>query len=426
LEQISQEKDKGFIYMNKKSFFYALLSIVIYEIFMGLINPTGFSLLKVSITLLVWLSVSFSIFTFIKNYQRIKNNTPIFPFYVFMIFLGWNLMNIFRGFLGENNSLETLFGNTFTSLSLLAPFSLAFSIDSSNLKTINNFSIKIVSLALVLYFILLLFSTPSDGIEINLMVEEILFGTLFLVSILPYQSRKAKFIIILGCILIFYLAIQLGNRTTLVRTAFLFLLLIVFYLYRFSNSKLILIIVLSTLLIPFYLIRISISSNQSIISQALSMTDAENVNVDTRTFIYLEVYNDLVDNDKLVIGKGSNATYYSYYFSKADGDSPMRLSVEVGILGILLKGGYIGVFLNLLLFYIAIYLAFFRSNNKLVICLGFMLLMHTQVLFIENRINYSFYYMGIWFIVGVCLSKEIRSLNDEEIYDILNFRNEIS
>jgi len=88
-------------------------------------------------------------------------------------------------------------------------------------------------------------------------------------------------------------------------------------------------------------------------------------------------------------------------------------------LGMLLKGGFISVFLNLCLLVIAIFLSFFRANNTFVTAAGFILIAHTILLFIENYYNYSGYNYAIWFFIGVCLSKEIRQMNNTEIRLIL-------
>jgi len=135
--------------------------------------------------------------------------------------------------------------------------------------------------------------------------------------------------------------------------------------------------------------------------------------------LYFEVFKDLLENNQLITGKGASGTYYSEYFRTAEGDSDTRLTVEVGLLAILLKGGLIAVFINLLILFIAIYLAFFRSKNFYVIGVGYMLFIHTIILFIENLSSFSSYNFIIWIFIGVCLSKEIRNLSNQQIKNIL-------
>jgi len=122
----------------------------------------------------------------------------------------------------------------------------------------------------------------------------------------------------------------------------------------------------------------------------------------------------------MIIGKGANGRYYSDYFSTVEGDSPIRLNIEVGFLGLLLKGGMIAVILNLMLLIIAIYHAFFKSKNIFIVSIGFILLVHTILLFVENVISYSNYNFIIWYFIGICLSQKIRMLNNNQIKVILN------
>jgi hypothetical protein len=140
---------------------------------------------------------------------------------------------------------------------------------------------------------------------------------------------------------------------------------------------------------------------------------------DTRTFLYREVFDDLMLNDQWLTGKGSGGTYFSPYFLHVGADIDRRFTAEVGIVALLLKGGLIAVFLNLSLFLIAIFLAFYRANNYYVMAVGFMLLVHVFILFAENLVSYNLYNFAVWFFVGVCLSSDIRSLNGNQIKDLL-------
>jgi hypothetical protein len=185
---------------------------------------------------------------------------------------------------------------------------------------------------------------------------------------------------------------------------------------------------LCTFLIPFYLVYTGTVTEQSFFQDArdyildtVGSTQPSQFleKADTRTFLYREVFDDLIRNDQLMFGKGSGGTYFSPYFFQVGADIDRRLTVEVGILALLVKGGLVAVFLNLSLFLIAIFLAFYRANNHYVMAVGFMLLVHVLILFVENLVAYNLYNFAVWFFVGICLSSDIRSLDDTQIKDLL-------
>jgi len=193
-----------------------------------------------------------------------------------------------------------------------------------------------------------------------------------------------------------------------------------------KNARWIPVVVLLTLFVPFYLIKTSIESKVSPFEKFLSRFEDMEMGVDTRTFLYQEVFEDLKNDNKLFTGRGSNGTYYSPYFDETGDDASHRLSVEVGILAIFLKGGFIAVALYLTILCMAIYQALFRSKNYYVFCIGLMLVVHALLLFISNPLDYSCYNMAIWFFTGVCLSKKISSLDNSEINNILIDANQLS
>lgn len=171
--------------------------------------------------------------------------------------------------------------------------------------------------------------------------------------------------------------------------------------------------------VPFYLLLQGIQTGESPFVKYRPETSNEELTDDTRTFLYREVFADLKKNNALLMGKGSNGAYYSPYFDENGEDTAYRLSPEVGILAMLLKGGAITVLLNLTILLTAIYLALFRTNNYFVLSLGFMLIIHTIILFITDYLDYSSYNVALWFFIGVCLTKPVRHLNNMEIKNFL-------
>lgn len=404
----------------------ALVTITAYEIIMTYLDPDGFSLFKVSITLLVWLSLYQSVSVFVLRYKDIKDVMPPYAFRIFMIMILWNFINIARSAADPSNSLTTLLGNQVTSLALLVPFSISFSIEKENIPTAYRYFLRLIMIAIPFYVIFLLLSGAPDEPRTNLTFQYLLYGTVFLISTIPFQDRTKNLLVLAGSAMLSLAAVHTEYRTMLIRIVLVFISIAGVFLLRRYNFKLILIAACLCLCLPFYLLVSSIITRESAFEKYLVLIDDPELGSDTRTFLYTEVYDDLKYNELLTVGKGSVARYYSPYFETEEGDHSLRLSVEAGILAIMLSGGFIAVFLNLALLLIAIYLALFRSRNYFVVSIGFFLIVHTILLFIESFVVYSLYNLMVWFLVGICLSEEIRSMNNTKIYNLLNHETTVS
>jgi len=195
---------------------------------------------------------------------------------------------------------------------------------------------------------------------------------------------------------------------------------IVLFMYMKSYNKKFLKISLLMLIVPLFFLNTSIQTGRSAIQTYTSKFQDKQMKIDTRTFLYVEVFEDLILNNNLIFGKGANG---KYYFSYAEGDDENRLTVEVGVLFYLLKGGIIALILNVLLLIMAIYYAFFRSSNYYIVAIGFVLLVHTILLFIENIPVYSLYNILTWILIGLCASKNFRSLNNQQVTALINLKN---
>ncbi|MDQ3190405.1 MAG: hypothetical protein M3Q58_02315 [Bacteroidota bacterium] len=206
-----------------------------------------------------------------------------------------------------------------------------------------------------------------------------------------------------------------------IRIALLIIASFSVYIYQHFKARIILSLAILTLIIPFIILLDNINTGVSTFERLQLSNETQELNIDTRTFLYKEIASDLTKTSSWIIGKGSNGTYFSDYFNNRHeiGETDNRLTVEVGILALLLKGGLIGVFLNISFFITAIYFALFQSSNSYVKGLGFMLIIYVIILFLENLIAFNAYNFTLWFFIGVCLNKKIRSLTDSEIKKIV-------
>ncbi len=417
----------------KNKFQVALWSVVLFQLLMLAVRPDNGSILKIVITLLLGFPVFLTVEYFLVNHQYIKNVVPYYAFIIFILLVLLNGVDIIRGVMDERVALTTTFGNPYNALALLTPFALGFGVNKSNLRNINCFFIPLIStgfkIAVILMAIWFVAYAPTNYIKAAFVMVS---PVIFLIGTVSYHNhRKQRFIYIASFFLCLFGLSVINQRTIPLRLTLLYLSNIAVYFcwkYRFRWVRP---LAICTLLLPFLLIITSVNSGQSffnILSHSAkhdlgSANSYREIDTsDTRTFLYTEVYSDMKRTHSLLFGKGSSGTYYSPFFHYTKGDSDTRLTVEVGILALLLKGGIIAVVLNLLLLYIAIYQSLFKSNNKYVMWIGFMLLVHTLILFVENLLSYDLYNFSIWFFIGACLSKEVRAMSNQEVQTFFDYR----
>ena len=405
--------------MKSLKFKISFVALLLYELTMIVTQLEGLSFFKLLLTGFVWGSFGIAFVLFFKKYEVLKRSMPRIAFLLLQLLFIWNVICIIRSLVFKVGTITTLFGNVYTALALLLPFVIIYSIDIKNLKVVNFLMILMLQLGFVT-FIPFLLLTGGLFTETQVLFLFILFQpVVFLITQLPFQNQKNKIVVLVGAILLAYVALLFSNRTTFIREAALFMALIPIALYRRLRYKWVLGFSFLLLLIPFVLLQQSIATGESAFETYLSPSGDDEMSMDTRTFLYIELYEDLFLNNQLLVGKSANGKYYSEYFSSQEGDAEIRLDIEVGVLAMLLKGGFIAVILNLMISILAIFYAFFRSHNTYVLGAGFMLLIHTVLLFIDNRIGYTSYNFLIWLFIGVCLSKEIRHMNNVEIRNLL-------
>lgn len=385
---------------------------------MAILQLDGLSVIKLSLTVFLWASILLTVVYFVKQYGYLKNNIPRLPFIFIWLLLLWNFLSIAKSIYFDTGSMVTLFGNTATALALLMPFTMVFSIKNVRIVLLNKYLINLLKLGIVVFLLLFVFTAGNFQLTHTRVLAILLLPAAFLITFINFQNRNNTIIIIVCAVLAIFIGFIQGNRTTVIRELLLFCSLIIMYICNRFGQKWMLKAAFLFLIVPFFLLVKSVNTGESAIQRYLAESSDTELNIDTRTFLYVELFEDLVSNNQLLFGKGANGKYYSAYFSEIEGDAENRLDVEVGVLAMLLKGGIISVFLNIIIFILAIFYAFFRSRNSYLIGAGFVLLIHTTLLFIENIISYSNYNLMIWFFVGICLSKKLRCMTNMEIQEL--------
>jgi len=364
----------------------------------------------------------FARFAYIIGYKHI----PTFLSFLYKTLIYWFVFQLIRGFIISDSYWEYKFlfesSITFTFISLTFFFGKDLNISRF---IIRKYLFVVLPIALILL--------PFTYFFANQLFSRLAIPVTILILFIPYLKNKWKIKFLL--ILIIFVFSEPGFRTGIIKIIISVLLLASFYtrVLKFKIIKGILFIIL--LVMPPVLLISAItgglnvfqelSSNDNIAYEVKESGTLTKQNTDTRTFLYVEVLNDLINTDNLILGKSPSQGYKSIYFADSSGAKDgYRFSSEVHVLNLLLHYGLVGFLLMLFLTVMVAYYGIYKSNNRLAITLGFLLLSRYLLFFIEEftRFNFNFYFF--WLIMGLVASKPFRDMDDRQIKlwirDIIN------
>ena len=202
-------------------------------------------------------------------------------------------------------------------------------------------------------------------------------------------------------------------------------MLALIYTFFDINKKLMKWLCYSIIILPLFyvvmtLIDPSFSIFQFILDAVLENTGDQNMADDTRTFLFLEVANDLTSNSAWLLGKGARSSYFSPYFVSADGDYYYRIVCEVALLHYLIRGGILFVVFHYGLIVYAIRKAFKFGNNKFVISIAILATGWLFVSCFSSAHGFNIQYISFYILLGCCLSNKWLQMTDSEISKCLS------
>lgn len=155
--------------------------------------------------------------------------------------------------------------------------------------------------------------------------------------------------------------------------------------------------------------------------------ETQDVFVDSRTSIYLDVFNQLDEDKSFLFGLGASGKTKTSLtdISYADFDvvyKEGRRSTESGMLNYIQYGGLFGGLLYFMLFVKASFLGIYKSNNWLSVMIGLWVAFKGLHSFIEDVPIFTISTVFIFAAIGVCLNKELRLMNDNEVKSLLRER----
>ena len=402
----------------KKIILYASISILLIAIYSVVPYPTSKNLKFIDNTTFWWIISCLILYiywrakTFFFDSKLDGQNMK----YV-MAYIIWNLFSIIRGLFIADNYWDWK-GLLTNGMALTLPI-VAFS--ATNLifsQAILSFSIKY---ALPVFFVI-------AGFMVAGAYGFYLVPISFLMLFLPAFNLKSK-LILFSVTLIVVLA-DFGARSNVIKFVIPFLLLgflfvkntIVFRLLEVGRNVLFivpfLLLFLATMDIfnPFQMDKYIKSDYQQTEKDENGNYVQSSLKDDTRTFLYVEVLRTAKKFNSWFIGRSPARGNETEVFVSSDlTGRKERLTNEVAILNIFTWTGIIGVFLYMLVFYRASYLAVNNSNNVYAKISGIYISFRWVYAWVEDINIFTLTTFMLWFILGLAFSTSFRKMSDKEV-----------
>jgi hypothetical protein len=297
----------------------------------------------------------------------------------------------------------------------LCPLAIVFGFNINNWLLLFNFFSK------------LLFLGSSLALVSFVFPQKIAFGLLEWMAFLPillltyfYQNKNNKKVVwlaLLSYVILTFVCSQRVNAVFLI----LIVLFFTFEYYRLNTVK-----KYNKFILTLVLIVGSIYLAFQLNSFVLALSKNKEASTDTRTFLFIELFSDMSD-DELIIGRGVLGTYYSPYFAYTEkhhleGDSSTRSISEVGYLEMILKGGFVMMILYLLILLPAAFLGIFKSKNIIARMSGYFILSYLVLWTVSYYPVYSAEYILLWMAVGTATSRSARNIKNSDIFVKVNKR----
>ena len=346
---------------------------------------------------------------------KIKNSYLKFLFTVYIV---WALIVIARGIrLNFKDLMYMLLSADLGGLLYFIPLVLLF---PQNLAFYRKLFDAIIVLGLVSFVAafsmrhLLLDRSAVTQNTIEYLARMLSMPCGFILLTYKYHSNKRKLIALAVMLIALLFSVYKARRGLSITLSSIFIFS--FFLFLFTSKQKILILYLT-----FFILCIGglyTTNIYNINNNALLNKIADRADEDTRSGAELYFYNDMQTKD-WIIGRGMNGEYFCPGIDD-DPPSDYRTLMETGYLQIILKGGLVRLALFILIAGPAFFLGLFASRNILSKASAIWIMVALLSLYPATVESISFQYLIVWISIGVCYSKQIRTLSDTDISSYIN------
>lgn len=273
-----------------------------------------------------------------------------------------------------------------------------------------------------LFIVLVLFMEP-DGIS------KFMLPFSFLALLYPILDKKYKRYVWGGLLITLVFGIEC--RTDVLK--FLFCSAIGLFSVRHSVNKYIRRWYWVLYLLPFLFFILAANGTFNIFNVGKYFDDSdESPNrmsmADTRTFLYEEVITNAQEKGTVWFGVTPARGYFSEWFAQMGDDSDVmgdmhygeRGGTESSVLNVFLHFGVVGLFIYLMLFWNASYLAIFKSNNIYIPIIGLYVAFRFLIGWVEDFTRFDLNMFFLWMMVGMCYSPYFRDMSDDDFSGWIN------
>lgn len=372
------------------------------------------SSIKALFSACMWISFAIFPYILVKNNDFCKTGKYILAALVIMA-----VLQILRTAISSDSYLYalgnkwfTLFGNEYTALLMLPPLFTYFG-------TLN-YGVNLLKKTTYIYLVIGLIFSVFMKFPLGML-------SIFVIVFYPYVTKKYRFLIIIA------MAEALIKATTGENPSRMYFIVIGFALcsyvlvYIIKRIKLLKAFAVSVIIAPLlmFIPILNLANQEETTFQKIQeyiLQESNNADMasDTRTFLYLEMAEDLTATDSWIFGKGAFSRYYSAYFDQSSIGRFGRISSEVPFLNYLLRGGlcYVIAYFGLLIY--AVYLGIWKGNNKFVQSIAVIALGWYFNSFIGDITGCRYYHLAFFLLLGCCLSKRWLNCTDKDIEQLIS------
>lgn len=388
--------------------FFILLSSIIQSYWGFVRNATPFW--KAIIAVLCWLSIYYA-FLLSKRIRLLPQYVK--TAYVIMLFI--MIVGFFRSLLFTHvlagNRFVVLFSNVYAALNVATIVFLLSVHDFSHLKYLYKGTLALIVCSVI--FLPFNYGKITHSYSLSFILT-------YIIIFFPYVSVRNKFYILFG-IAISFLAFLGGGRQVGLTLIFVSL---AYFSSQFLSKKKIFILSLLLIVTPLMFIYFydSIGSIFRLLSNEFSQD--ENMSSDTRTFLYLEFFEDFRGKTlwDMLFGQGSIAYYYSFYFDAGEGfiENRRRFGIEIPILQWIMQCGVVFVICFTYIVYQSVNKLYRCGNNS--ICKMAMILISGYYFscYVSNFNGCNISHLGFWLLVSISFNDMLLQMPDSKINLLLN------
>ena len=390
----------------------------------GILNVTSYAVPRLPIllfldkTIIKWIASFFILTLFLLSWRYFYDSVNKKNMMAVNVFLLWTIISILRGVL-EVHSYWQWKGFISNIMGLLLVMVVYTATNKVAVQSLLSFYVK-YALAL---FLILIFLISKGAYGFYLMPVS------FLLLFIPALTTKQR--VILFAFAFVVLVSNLGARSNVIKFAIPLIILFIYFFKSYLSNSILESLRIFLILAPFVFFTLGVFGVFNIFNmddylgeQHVTKTDSqgqeyeENLAGDTRTFIYVEVVKSAIKNDYWLFGRtparGNDSAIFGAEAFEMSGRYE-RLANEVGVANVFTWMGVIGVFLYLLVFIKASYLAVNRSNNIYAKMMGIYVAFRWLYSWVEDINNFSLNYFMLWIMIGLCFSYSFRMMSDYEV-----------